>query len=59
MWAGNAQELMIHIRAELDVLDSIWKQRVGASVHVPCDRDTLVLTWTLRHISSDLFIHPG
>ena len=41
------------------VLDSIWKQIVGASVHMPCDRDTLVLTWTLRPISSELFINPG
>ena len=59
LWTGNAQELMIHTRAELDVLDSIVKQIVGASVHMPCDRDTLVLTWTLRPISSELFINPG
>ena len=39
MWAGNAQELMMHIRADLDVLDSIWNQIVGASVHVSCGRN--------------------
>ena len=53
MWTWNAQELMIHTRAELDVLDSIWKQIVGVSVHMPCVRDTL------RPISSELFINPG
>ena len=58
MWPGDAQELMIHTRAELDVLDSIWKQIGGASVHMSCDRNKLVLTWTLRSISSELFINP-